>query len=255
MAVRIVAIDNDEGSRLLLTACLRADDWQMVTLSYLHTTFSMLEQPRPDLIILNFNQADGGVAWSLLQSLKMSYTTATIPLLITTTAFNLSPEVRDYLISRHISVLHKPLNIAFFVSHVKKLVVMAEPPNLLFSNDHRLPILLVEDNEDLSDILTTVLKLEGYKVVSVGNGQEALDSVSRTDYCLILLDIAMPVMNGFEFLAAYSQQKRPHSPVIILSVRTDLDQHSLPPFVVNILSNPHDIHQVLAHVKLYAQAM
>jgi CheY-like chemotaxis protein len=61
-------------------------------------------------------------------------------------------------------------------------------------------VLVVEDDQDLRDALRDALVLEGYRVVGVANGAEALrhlEAGSRP--CLILLDLMMPVMDGWEF--------------------------------------------------------
>jgi len=112
---------------------------------------------------------------------------------------------------------------------------------------------LVDDTEDLRDTFTTVLRIEGYRVLTADNGRVALDSVSHADYCLILLDIAMPIMNGFEFLSAYALQLRPHVPVIILSGEDDIRSRVLPSFVMDVLPKPFHFHQLLNLVGKFAE--
>jgi CheY-like chemotaxis protein len=68
-----------------------------------------------------------------------------------------------------------------------------------------------------------------------------------------LLDLAMPVMNGYEFLKAYEQQLRPHTPVIIVSSEDDIRSHHLPSFVVDVLAKPFTIRALLHLVTKYAQ--
>ena len=80
-------------------------------------------------------------------------------------------------------------------------------------------ILIIEDDEDSRETLADILEMEGYKVACVGNGDEALvylRHASRPD--LILLDLMMPVMDGWAFR---KEQKR-HTelseiPVVVLS--------------------------------------
>lgn len=62
-------------------------------------------------------------------------------------------------------------------------------------------ILVVDDDEDLRELLADVLRDEGYSVQTAKNGLDALSSLRQSDPpCLILLDLMMPVMNGFQFL-------------------------------------------------------
>ena len=60
-------------------------------------------------------------------------------------------------------------------------------------------ILVIEDDEDIRESLQQVLEMEGYDVVPAGNGREGLAALSQAEPCVILLDLMMPVMNGWEF--------------------------------------------------------
>ncbi len=59
-------------------------------------------------------------------------------------------------------------------------------------------IVLVEDNEDNRDMLSRRLVRRGYEVLLAVNGQEAVDVVTREKPDLVLMDISLPVMDGFE---------------------------------------------------------
>ena len=61
-------------------------------------------------------------------------------------------------------------------------------------------ILVVEDNDDVREMMAVTLELEGHHAVTAANGREALDMLRRgLEPSLILLDLMMPVMNGFQF--------------------------------------------------------
>jgi CheY-like chemotaxis protein len=79
-------------------------------------------------------------------------------------------------------------------------------------------ILVVEDDRDIRETLVELLELDGYGVVSVGNGKEALDYLERISELpnLILLDMMMPIMNGWEFRSQqYLDPRLKQIPVII----------------------------------------
>ncbi len=80
-------------------------------------------------------------------------------------------------------------------------------------------MLVVEDNPDTQQALAELLRLDGYEVVCAGNGKEALEQLAGSEPpCLILLDYAMPVMDGRAFRAAQRQDERLASiPVILLT--------------------------------------
>ena len=253
MDARIVVVENDEHMRDLLTWELKRAGWQVFAYAYRDIDLSTVQEHRPDLIILDFNMRDGGIGWEFLQILKMEKTTANIPLLITTTSFHLPAEVRGFLLARYISVVHKPFDLNVFLALVQKTLMLASQQSVIFSSDRTLPILVVDDTDELRDTMTTVLGLEGYQVVTAENGLVALDNLARAEYCLILLDISMPIMNGFEFMRAYDQQLGPHTPVIIVSGEKDIRSHILPTFVMNVLHKPFEINELLAVVGKYAQ--
>jgi CheY-like chemotaxis protein len=119
--------------------------------------------------------------------------------------------------------------------------------------DLALPILVVEDNEDLREGVAAALELEGYLVKTAANGLLALEAVAHAQFALILLDITMPVMNGLEFLGAYVQQPGSHSPIIVTSAEADLHIKALPPLVKDVLSKPFDIGRLLMLVSIYTQ--
>lgn len=85
-------------------------------------------------------------------------------------------------------------------------------------------ILIVEDNQVLREGLREILTFEGYHVLCAANGKEALEEMSTFSPDLILSDIAMPEMDGFEFLRAV--RSRPDwvtIPFLILTARGEKD--------------------------------
>jgi CheY-like chemotaxis protein len=243
MSQRIMVVDNDEATQELFEILLADEGWEVFSYDYTHANLEVTQQLMPDLIILDLNMVQAGAGWSFLQLLKMEDATAVIPVVICTTAVILSLEIEGYLAARHISVVRKPFDIDAFILIIRKNLT----PELV------LPILVVEDNEELSDTVTTILQLWGYLVATASNGRLALDAVTQSRHALILLDITMPVMNGLEFLAAYAQQPEPHSPVIIFSAQSDLVSKDLPNFVMDVLPKPFELSQLVTIVSKYAE--
>ena len=66
-------------------------------------------------------------------------------------------------------------------------------------------ILIVEDDKEIGQLYAKVLTKYGYQVTSTDNGQAALDAIDKTYFDLIISDIMMPVMNGYEFVKALSR--------------------------------------------------
>ncbi len=80
------------------------------------------------------------------------------------------------------------------------------------------PILIVDDNDDLLEAVGGVLEEDGFEVERAHNGKEALDILRRRRPFLILLDLMMPVMNGWEFLHYFKTNRLVSDiPVIVCS--------------------------------------
>ena len=86
-------------------------------------------------------------------------------------------------------------------------------------------LLIVDDNEDNRYTLTRRLKREGYdNLTSAENGQEALDLLRAQTFDLVLLDIMMPVLNGYETLELIKQDMHLRDiPVIMISAVDEMD--------------------------------
>jgi len=90
------------------------------------------------------------------------------------------------------------------------------------NNKKNITILLIEDDPFLSSMYSTKFEIEGFNIISANNGENGLEAVSKNKVDVILLDILMPKMNGFEVLENLKkQQKTAKIPVIIL---TNLNQ-------------------------------
>lgn len=91
-------------------------------------------------------------------------------------------------------------------------------------------ILLVEDDDDIRVDLADLLREEGYQVATASNGQEALEwlQVNGEQVGLILLDLMMPVMNGWDFRARQLEEESLTAiPVVLLSGAGDVARHAL----------------------------
>lgn len=108
-------------------------------------------------------------------------------------------------------------------------------------------ILVVDDEPSIRELLADALAQEGYEVFTAANGLQALRLLQVHAVNAILLDLAMPVMDGFGFRR--QQLLEPHAariPVIVLSANHDLARQSqvLRPYAW--LSKPFDVFEVVA---------
>jgi two-component system alkaline phosphatase synthesis response regulator PhoP len=80
-------------------------------------------------------------------------------------------------------------------------------------------ILVVDDEERLRSLLRAYFTQEGFRVITAENGREALRVASQEKPDLIILDLMMPVMDGYEFLRIYREKRQ--TPVIVLTARVE----------------------------------
>jgi DNA-binding response OmpR family regulator len=80
-------------------------------------------------------------------------------------------------------------------------------------------ILVVDDMSSVRQLLSEYLTEQGYRIITATNGQEALASARHDPPDLILLDIMMPKMDGYQFLRQYRQER--NTPVIIITAREE----------------------------------
>lgn len=87
-------------------------------------------------------------------------------------------------------------------------------------------VLIVDDDSDVRRMLSVLLRLEGYQVTEARDGMEALGSFHRDRPDLIVLDIAMPRLDGFEVLDRVRalSAKDDYIPVVILSAFSDQER-------------------------------
>jgi sigma-B regulation protein RsbU (phosphoserine phosphatase) len=84
-------------------------------------------------------------------------------------------------------------------------------------------ILVVDDNETNRDLLSRQIEAQGYQVATATNGQQVLEMIQTGEYDLILLDIIMPEMNGYQVLKSLRDSRWRHIPVIMISALDQID--------------------------------
>ncbi len=110
-------------------------------------------------------------------------------------------------------------------------------------------VLIVDDDEDIRDFMELGLRDAGYRVLSADNGAAALAVLAQAGSDLILLDMRMPVMDGWAFARAYRQQPPPHVPIVVLTAARDAARRAAEIGADGFLSKPFDLDELTAAVK------
>ncbi|MBF1208835.1 MAG: response regulator transcription factor [Fusobacterium periodonticum] len=111
-------------------------------------------------------------------------------------------------------------------------------------------ILVVEDEKDLNNIITKHLKKNNFSVDSVFNGEEALEYLEYGAYDLIILDIMLPKVNGYEVVKKLRENKN-ETAVLMLTARDSIDDKikGLDLGADDYLIKPFDFGELLARIR------
>lgn len=111
-------------------------------------------------------------------------------------------------------------------------------------------ILIIEDNKEISDILSEFLSAHGYETECAYNGREGSDFLKHNNYSMILMDLMLPYKNGSDLIA----ELRLHSnvPVICLSAKSDLETRLevLRMGADDYIRKPFDLDEVLVRIQV-----
>ncbi|MGH7522342.1 MAG: response regulator [Gemmatimonadales bacterium] len=112
-------------------------------------------------------------------------------------------------------------------------------------------VAIIEDDSEFRNMLRELLEEQEYRVVAVSNGAEALETL-RGDVLpnVILLDVSMPVMDGFDFLRFRNEDPRLAAVPVVLV--TNAKPYERPTIGVNdVVRKPIDIDEILFAIKRY----
>jgi CheY-like chemotaxis protein len=106
-------------------------------------------------------------------------------------------------------------------------------------------ILIVDDDDAIRALLMTVLRRRGFPVDNARNGVEALELLTSCRYALVVLDLMMPRMNGYEVLEHFSEMPSTTRPLVLV-LTAGLEQRKFDTsFVIGTIQKPFDIELLL----------
>lgn len=111
-------------------------------------------------------------------------------------------------------------------------------------------VLVIEDEPQMRSMLADNLEFEGYRVTAVASGEEALQEVESRHYALLLLDLMLPGMSGFDVCQQLRARGR-HVPIVVLTARTQEQDRirGLDLGADDYVSKPFSVRELLARVR------
>jgi CheY-like chemotaxis protein/anti-sigma regulatory factor (Ser/Thr protein kinase) len=231
----VLVIDDEPAVRDLMQRFLAREGFRVVTASGGEEGLGRARQIRPDAITLDV-MMPGMDGWAVLSALKADPDVADIPVVMLTIVddrnLGYALGAADYLT--------KPIDRERLLAVLRK-----------YRRD--LPVLVVDDDLVLRQLLRRLLEPEGYAVVEAENGRVALERLREVSPSVVLLDLMMPEMDGFEFVAEFRRHEAWRAvPVVVITAR-DLsreDHERLNGYVQKILQKgAHGRDELLAEVR------
>jgi CheY-like chemotaxis protein len=112
-------------------------------------------------------------------------------------------------------------------------------------------ILVVDDDTSIRSFVEMALDSEGYAVSTATNGVQALAVTDQVHPDLILLDMRMPIMDGWTFARMYRDQAGPHAPIVVITAATDAGERAAEIQADGFLGKPFDLDELLVLVSKY----
>jgi CheY-like chemotaxis protein len=115
-------------------------------------------------------------------------------------------------------------------------------------------VLIVDDDEDMLEVIELVLRDAGYPTRAALNGRQALDAVAKAMPGLILLDMLMPVMNGWQFAREFRARYGDQVPIVVATAAEHARTRSNGIDAADVLPKPFEVAELLRVVGRHVPA-
>lgn len=197
----ILIVDDDVPTLNLMKEAVEQSGFNAIAESHSSKVISMIENMSLDLAIIDLDMPEIN-GFDLIKLIKSNKNFSKLPIMIYTGKENYHDDLKkiDGLFAE---LLHKSSsNIEDLAETINAMINRYDEPSTpeeIKDKTDEVKILLVEDYKHSQIIVTRLLKKNSYdSIVVVENGAEAIEAVQQQQYDLILMDMQMPVMNGFE---------------------------------------------------------
>ncbi|HEV2644669.1 MAG TPA: response regulator, partial [Candidatus Elarobacter sp.] len=236
-AGRVLVIDDEASVRSLLRRFLLREGLSVDEAASGETGLRMAREARPDAITLDV-MMPGMDGWAVLATLKADTELCDIPVIMLT----IVDDKRMGFALGASEYITKPIDR----EQLRRVLLKYRP------NGQGESVLVVEDDPAASELLRRSLEGEGWRVVVARNGREALERMDREEPAIILLDLMMPEMDGFEFLSEIRSLPRASTvPVVVVTAKelTAAERQRLNGHVTTVLQKgSHSRDELLSEI-------
>jgi PAS domain S-box-containing protein len=204
---RVLIVDDDDDFRALMKTQLSHAGYVVFDARDPESAMQIARSARPDVITVDLLMP-GIDGWSFIDQLRQEEGLADIPIVVVSGAADAKTDAR---LPIDVSVVAKG------EGHDRLLREIS----LALSGRRGATILVAEDDEDLRGVLTASLSRNGHRVIQARDGAEALAAIERDDVDLLVLDLVMPNIDGFEVLARLKHSRKGITIPVIVVTGTD----------------------------------
>ena len=202
---KVLVIDDDPALRDAVSRMLTKEGFWVAVASNGIDGLKMARSLHPQIITLDISMP-GIDGWQVLSQLKADPELQHIPVIVITV---MNDQAKSYELGAA-EFLHKPISKEQLLETIRRVL----------PNDNELPILIAEDDESTLEGLQRLLVSEGMEVRGAHDGREALELIQVAKPGLILLDLMMPGMDGFQLMEELQEHLEwQHIPVVVLTAK------------------------------------
>ena len=201
---RVLVVDDDDDFRALIRTQLQDAGYQVLDARDVASALHIARTVRPDIITVDLLMP-GLDGWELIERLRSEDSLAGIPVVVVSGGPDATASPRR---PEGIAIVTKGEGLDHLLREISRSL-----------GDRRgATVLVAEDDGDLRGVLTASLTRHGHRVLQARDGAEALATVEREHVDLLVLDLVMPNIDGYEVLARLkSNEKDARIPVVVVS--------------------------------------
>ena len=208
----VLVVDDEREATNVLGAALTREGYRVVIAAGAEDGLRLARQEKPDAIILDVVNPDFD-GWSILRLLKTDAELCDIPVILVTM---LGDRDMGFALgaAEHLT---KPINPKELLRLLARVQRSEKTPD----------VLIVDDDQSTRDMLRRMLVKEGWTVREAANGAEGLEQLARAVPAVMLLDLMMPELDGFEVLRAVRQTAAWRDIPVVIVTSKDLSRDEL----------------------------
>ena len=237
--MKVLVVEDDAFSQKLIVSMFEKNSFEVEAMGSAKAALDYLEQGEYVDVIVSDVMMPHMDGFTFVHQLRLDNRLNKIPVILCTALGDKASLVKG-IEAGIAGYVVKPIKEAILIPKVKKII--ENSPGA---------ILVVDDEELVRNLLITILKRDRYKVLTAESGAGAIDVIKNNKVAMVLSDIAMPEMDGFELLS-YIKEIDMGIPVILMSGRSEFNRDDIVATGADdFIPKPFHNTEILTRVRTY----